>query len=577
MYLANLPCEILLVIAEFVEHERDLNALVQTSFRCYSGLNIFLYRHSVRNTCGAGLVSAAGKGSLGAVQKFLDLGVDVNWKRAPRGQTAIQNAALGGHIEVVRHLLNIKGIKLRYANDLGSVLDYAIRGGSIPMVKLLLADSRIKPNIKSTKRSAPIHHAADTGNPDVVKLLLADKRVDPNLRGGIRRTALHIAVRKGHHAVQKLLVKYSDVDLNAKAGPLARTPLLEALKAPIETSPADSLRILLSSGRVDIEMCDNRLNSALSLAAKAKSPEYIEILLEWGANIESRDHYEFTPLLTAARAPGDLCDNVEFLLNSGADFRAVEMEGRNALALAAQYNNSKTVELLLRHGGIDPNISDNVGFTPLLLATHEDNFGIMSTLVSCDRVDVNRKDNFGNTAMHQASYNSSPRSAKILLEREEADINVKNNEGLSPLALAVARESNSLVSIYTRYGADINSKDNTGTTPVMVAIKNKNVPMVKELLSMGTLDFDPKNDQGMALLNCASQSLIELIREKPDGNPLAACYMQEIILGTSLSRAALLGKAAVVDILLTQDGIQLNPRTRDGGTQLSTRSTTWSG
>ncbi|EZF69586.1 hypothetical protein H105_08033 [Trichophyton soudanense CBS 452.61] len=76
-----------------------------------------------------------------------------------------------------------------------------------------------------------------------MKLLLADERVDPNLRVGIRRTALHIAVRKGRHAVQKLLVEHSGVDPDLKAGPLGRTPLLEAMKAPAETRPTDSLRI----------------------------------------------------------------------------------------------------------------------------------------------------------------------------------------------------------------------------------------------------------------------------------------------------------------------------------------------
>ncbi|DAA78539.1 TPA_exp: Uncharacterized protein A8136_4515 [Trichophyton benhamiae CBS 112371] len=430
MPLPNLPCEMLLVIAEFAEHERDINALVQTSVRCYSCLNTFLYRHNIQSSGGTGRVSAAGNGNLRAVQKFLDLGVDVNWKSGPSGPTALQSAALGGHIEVVRHLLKSERINLRYANDLGSVLGYAVYGGNTSVVKFLLRDSRINPNIKNTKLCAPIHQAADTGNPDIMKLLLANKRVDPNLRGDTRRTALHIAVRKGHHAVQKLLVEHTRVDPNLKAGPLDRTPLLEAIKAPAETRPEDTLRTLLSSGRIDIEMADDRLRSALSLAAKAKSTAYIKILLEWGANIESLDGFQFTPLLTASRTPGDLCDNVELLLNSGADLRAVDREGRTALALAAQYNNLKTVELLLRHGG---------SYGP-------------ESLVSCDRVNVNFKDDFGNTALHYATYRASIRSAEILLGREETDITVENKEGQSPIKLAATRGSASLVAMYTRHG-----------------------------------------------------------------------------------------------------------------------------
>ncbi|EGD84327.2 hypothetical protein H113_08097 [Trichophyton rubrum MR1459] len=288
-----------------------------------------------------------------------------------------------------------------------------------------------------------------------MKLLLADERVDPNLRVGIRRTALHIAVRKGRHAVQKLLVEHSGVDPDLKAGPLGRTPLLEAMKAPAETR-----------------------------YAKASSAAYIEILLEWGANIE------------------------KLLLDAGADVRAVDREGRTALALAAQYNNLETVDLLLRHGGIDPNICDYAGLTPLLSllsATCEDHFGVISALVSCDRVDINLQDDFGNTALHYATHRTCTRSVKILLEREEDDVHIKNNVGLSPIALAATR-----------------------ATPLMVAIKNTSI--VKWLLSMKTVDVDAENDPGMTPLKWASeakdQSIVELLLEKMDIDTLAVCYTQ---------------------------------------------------
>ncbi|OAL63328.1 hypothetical protein A7C99_5722 [Trichophyton rubrum] len=295
-----------------------------------------------------------------AVKKFLDLGVGVNWKASPRGPTALQSAALGGHIEVARHLLGIKGVKLRYVNDLGSVLGHAIHGGNASM-------------------------AADTGNPDIMKLLLADERVDPNLRVGIRRTALHIAVRKGRHAVQKLLVEHSGVDPDLKA---------------------------------------------------------------------------------AARAPGNLYDNVELLLDAGADVRAVDREGRTALALAAQYNNLETVDLLLRHGGIDPNICDYAGLTPLL--------SLLSATTG------------GNPWM-----------------------------GLSR------------INVYPSYSDD-SRKYRAGATPLMVAIKNTSI--VKWLLSMKTVDVDAENDPGMTPLKWASeakdQSIVELLLEKMDIDTLAVCYTQ---------------------------------------------------
>lgn len=81
------------------------------------------------------LIEAAGRGDTAVVNKLLEKGADVN---ANTGETALTNAALGGHLQMVRLLLQ-KGPDVNAQGGFGTTaLMYAAAKGNLEVVKILL-------------------------------------------------------------------------------------------------------------------------------------------------------------------------------------------------------------------------------------------------------------------------------------------------------------------------------------------------------------------------------------------------------------------------------------------------------
>lgn len=62
MPLLNLPNEIILMIAESLEAECEINALVQTNRHLYALLNLYLYRLNIQKNGSSALLWAAQHG-----------------------------------------------------------------------------------------------------------------------------------------------------------------------------------------------------------------------------------------------------------------------------------------------------------------------------------------------------------------------------------------------------------------------------------------------------------------------------------------------------------------------------------
>lgn len=103
-------------------------------------------------------------------------------------------------------------------------LDVASRNGLTEFVKFLLRKGA-KPNrINEVHNRAPIHFAIEGGHIDTLAVLLAEPTINPNLEAG-QQTALHIAVRK------KNLAGTTCIDLLLERGASASIPNSKGLTA----------------------------------------------------------------------------------------------------------------------------------------------------------------------------------------------------------------------------------------------------------------------------------------------------------------------------------------------------------
>jgi hypothetical protein len=176
---------------------RNINSLISAIFVLLVGMAM--------TGCGTGLTQAAKEGDIGAIQKLLDQGANINESGTRGGIDAgspLSYAAYHCRIEAVKYLIH-KGADI---NDATGYADYGASGGEL----------------------RPLHMAARSGCTEAIKLLL-DAGADIDVRANkLFGSALSIAAYHGNSkSVKYLIERGADVDdasqvLKALGGPRAR-------------------------------------------------------------------------------------------------------------------------------------------------------------------------------------------------------------------------------------------------------------------------------------------------------------------------------------------------------------------
>ncbi|KAF3281820.1 hypothetical protein TWF132_011139 [Orbilia oligospora] len=103
--------------------------------------------------------------------------------------------------------------------------------------------------------------------------------------------------------------------------------------------------------------------TAAHVAARQINPEALAYLITAGANFEARSRNLKTPLHFAALIASMTgnCKCLELLLSAGADVNAAEAAGHRPIHMAVYGKETKGLELLLHHPGIDKHTKNNSG------------------------------------------------------------------------------------------------------------------------------------------------------------------------------------------------------------------------
>jgi len=137
---------------------------------------------------------------------------------------ALFDAVRGGDLEKVKELL-ASGAQVDARDDDGwQPLHYAARGGHLPVVKYLIEEQGVQVDAKSTYGSQPLHFAAWHGHLPVVKYLVGERGAQVDAKDGYGRQPLHHAADDGHLSVVKYLVGEQGAQVDAKKND-GKTPL----------------------------------------------------------------------------------------------------------------------------------------------------------------------------------------------------------------------------------------------------------------------------------------------------------------------------------------------------------------
>lgn len=142
----------------------------------------------------------------------------------------------------------------------------------------------------------------------------------------------------------------------------------------------------------------SEFRTPLMSAVWGEAPQLVSILIAAGAKINGAQGYaDETPLTLAASEPNDATTIIEELLAAGADVKAANQYGLNALMNATHRQPIGVLELLITHGA-DVNARDHEGRTALMFAAERQNLEAVKVLAAA-HADITARNKKGQTAM----------------------------------------------------------------------------------------------------------------------------------------------------------------------------------
>ncbi|KNG86706.1 putative ankyrin repeat domain [Aspergillus nomiae NRRL 13137] len=275
MSLLHLPSELLLMIIEELDSEKDILSFLLTSRRIYAiQQGGPLYNHNIRFSGSSALRWYSARGHKSAVEALLQKGANIECK-SEDGCTALAYAARMEHDDVLMLLF-----------EKGS--DQKFKGTEYDQEQLLIA--------------------AEVGYSGFVNLLL-ERGTDLECKDYNNNTPLGIAACKGHENVARLLLE-KGADMESKDS-YGVTPLKAAARAGHESM----VKLLLEKGS-NIESREFGSWTPLTVAVFSEYEGIVKLLLNNGSNIESEDDLGWTPLAYAAMQGNEQV--IKLLLYNGA-------------------------------------------------------------------------------------------------------------------------------------------------------------------------------------------------------------------------------------------------------------------
>ena len=171
-------------------------------------------------------------------------------------------------------------------------------------------------------------------------------------------------------------------------------------------------------------------------------------------------------------------------------------------------------KVLLQHPDTDPNLQDNIGFTPLFFACHLGHLEYVEELLQDDRVDVNLPQFEGASPLLACAENSAMDVVRLLLRHHNIDPNLADYNGSSPLMVACGFQNEELTRLLLADPRCNQGEDAPGGfTPFHELCESGNLTLARLFLEQGLRGVNLRRTDGRTpLLSCCLHNRTEILK-----------------------------------------------------------------
>ena len=250
---------------------------------------------------------------------------------------------------------------------------------------------------------------------------------------------------------------------------------------------------------------DNRGRKPVHFAACCEGTGPLELLIEFGVDINEPDQNGLTPLMYSAY--NGRAENVKMLLEQARIVRDYKMKDRTAAIHWAALRGHMEVLKIFKEKGADMNLKGRLGMTPLILAAAYGHFDCVEFLLG-NGGKINTRDRMKRNALVLAVKNGNLKIASYLL-KNGSDFDKPDSSDNFAVHYAAAYGFPECITLLIKAGADCNAINSWNLTPLAVAMLKNNFHCVKTLLALPNININCKDEEGRTLI---SQTILELTR-----------------------------------------------------------------
>lgn len=249
------------------------------------------------------------------------------------------------------------------------------------------------------------------------------------------------------------LIPWADLEPRS-VGPDPSTALLEAAEA----GDLAGVNNMLARGAA-VDARNYKGWTSLILAVKAGNAEMVRVLVENGADVNTRSTSAMGSTVLCFAAETNNAQVIRELLKHGVQINATSGNGLTALYVAAIHGNKETAEALLS-AGVDPDAfgardASGRSYTPLMGAACDGELELVELLLS-KGAKLERTNNFGATALMEAAKRPHTNIVKYLIAKQ-ANVNAAGPHGHTALIYAAYNGQTENIKLLLAAGADPNA------------------------------------------------------------------------------------------------------------------------